>query len=93
MITHLLKRFVGELICSSRDGSVSLTRLAAVTAHASAAQLFVFFNVRDLLAGQQPNFELWIIYLGFATGHAVYDKTLMLTKAGKTAAPAAGEAP
>ncbi|NQD37484.1 hypothetical protein HPT27_10635 [Permianibacter sp. IMCC34836] len=81
MITRLLQRFVGELVCSSRDGSVSLSRLAAVTAHFLAAIFFVYHNLQT-----GYNEALWIIYLGFATGHAVYDKTLMLTKGGKSAA-------
>lgn len=78
MITRFLKRLIGELVCSSRDGSVSLSRLAAVTAHFLAAIFFVYHNLQT-----GYNEALWIIYLGFATGHAVYDKTLMLTKGGK----------
>lgn len=89
-ISKLLIRFIGDLICA-KDGSISLTRLAATTAHASAAQLFICFNIRDLMSGHQPNFELWIIYLGFAAGHAVYDKTLMVSKAGKAASVASPE--
>lgn len=80
MLTKFLQRFVGELICSSRDGSVSLSRLAAVTAHFLAAVFFVYHNITA------PFSELlWAIYLGFATGHAVYDKTLMVKKAGQPA--------
>ena len=81
MLTKLLQRFVGELICSSRDGSVSLSRLAATTAHLLSAVFFVYHNLTA------PFSELlWLTYLGFATGHAVYDKTLMVKKASQPAA-------
>lgn len=84
MLTKFLKRFVGELICSSRDGSVSLSRLASVTAHFLSAVFFVYHNLTA------PFSELlWAIYLGFATGHAVYDKTLMTKKAAQPATPEA----
>ena len=85
MLTNLLRQLIGELICSSRDGSVSLSRLAAVTAHFLSAVFFVYHNLTA------PFSELlWAIYLGFATGHAVYDKTLMVKK---SAAPATSTEP
>ena len=74
MISRLLVFIVGDLICS-KDGSISLTRLAAVSAHFLSAIFFVYHNATA------PFSELlWFTYLGFATGHAAYDKTLMLTK-------------
>jgi hypothetical protein len=53
----------------AKDGSMSLTKLAAATAHALMAAGFG-------LVTWQKGFisELWLIYGGYALGHAVIDK-------------------
>lgn len=59
-------------IVAARDGSLSLTKLAAATAHLAMAVAFVRLQV----FGDRPfNESLWLIYGGFAIGHAAYDKT------------------
>jgi hypothetical protein len=83
MLTKLISKFFGELVCSKSDGSLSLSRLAAATAHALAAIFFVYWN----LYGEEFNWDLWVIYLGFATGHAIWDKSWMTTKGAKDAKP------
>ncbi len=75
MISKLLVKLLGDLICSKSDGSISMSRLAACTAHFLAAGFFVYHN-----ATEPFNWDLWIIYLGFATGHAIWDKSWMTTK-------------
>ncbi|MBE7419820.1 MAG: hypothetical protein HS128_19110 [Ideonella sp.] len=65
-----------DLIRSRGDGSMSLTKLAALVAHALAAVLFV------RLQWSAPfNRELWLIYLGVAILHASYDKTAAILQA------------
>jgi hypothetical protein len=53
----------------AKDGSMSLTKLAAATAHGLMAAGFG-------LVTWQKGFisELWLIYGGYALGHAVLDK-------------------
>lgn len=58
-----------------RDGSMSLTKLAASTAHALMAVGFGLVTVRQ---GFIP--ELWFIYGGYAIGHAIADKTASQVK-------------
>jgi len=59
----------------SRDGSMSLTKLSAATAHALAAILFV------RLQWSSPfNETLWMLYMGVAIGHAITDKTAAQVK-------------
>ncbi len=60
----------------SKDGSMSLTKLAAATAHLALAAAFFRMQV---LAGEF-NGELWMIYGGFAIAHAAYDKTAAMLK-------------
>lgn len=78
MLSRFLIFLIGDLVCSKVDKSLSLTRLAAATAHASAALFFIIYNFTEPF-----NWDLWVIYLGFATGHAIWDKSWMTTK-GKT---------
>lgn len=66
-----------ELI-ESKDGSLSLTKLAATTAHANAAWLFVYLTIKH-----GYNEALWITYLGATIFHAAYDKTTAVVKAMK----------
>lgn len=70
MISNFLQKLIGELVISKDDGKISMTRLAAVSAHFLAAFFFIYFNFK---AGEFQ-IELWLTYLGFATGHAVWDK-------------------
>lgn len=77
MISKFLQSIIGDLI-NSKDGTISLTRLAAVTAHFNAAFAFFWITIdKGFIA------ELWMIYLGAAIFHAGYDKTLMVTKGQK----------
>lgn len=69
-----------ELV-ESKDGSTSLTKLAACTAHLNAAWLFVYLTIKH---GYIP--ELWLTYLPAVIGHAGYDKTLAVYKSMKVKA-------
>jgi hypothetical protein len=55
----------------SRDGSMSLTKLAASTAHLFMAASFFRMQV---LGNAEFDEGLWLIYGGFAIAHAVADK-------------------
>lgn len=59
----------------SRDGSLSLTKLAAATAHPLLAAGFALLTWRHGFIS-----ELWLIYGGYALGHAVVDKTAAQVK-------------
>ena len=72
MLSKWLIWWFGDLICA-KDRSISMTRLAGCTAHFAAAFFFIMFNLKL----GEFNFELWATYLGFATGHAYFDKSLM----------------
>ena len=61
---------LSDLICS-RDGSLSLTKLAAATAHPLLAFWFCWLTYRHGFIA-----ELWLTYGGFAVGHATADKVL-----------------
>ncbi len=63
--------FVRGLVCSSRDGSLSLTKLAAATAHLLMAGAFFRMQVLE----GAFDYALWVAYGGFAIAHATYDKT------------------
>lgn len=76
MLSDLIVKLLGELVCSSRDGKLSMSRLAACTAHFLAAIFFVYWNITE----DEFNWDLWVIYLAFATGHAIWDKSWMTTK-------------
>lgn len=62
-------------LITSKDGSLSLTKLAASTAHFSMACGFICLSVKN---GFLP--ELWMIYGGFALGHAAWDKSAAMLK-------------
>jgi hypothetical protein len=67
---------LGGLI-TARDGTVSLTKLAAATAHFLMAAAFLRLQV----LGDAPfNEMLWIVYGGFSIAHAAYDKTAAMVK-------------
>lgn len=77
---------IGRLreLVESKDGSLSLTKLAATTAHANAAWLFVYLALK-----YGYNEALWITYLGATIFHATYDKTSAIVKAMKEKANSA----
>lgn len=62
----------------SKDGSVSLTKLAACTFHASLA-----FWVGWTTYGKGFDSSIWMLYGSFAVGHAAYDKTTAMVSAFK----------
>lgn len=62
----------------SKDGSLSLTKVAAATAHFSMAVGFVWVTFHHGFIG-----EMWIIYGGFAISHAAFDKSAAMLKAYK----------
>ncbi len=63
----------------SKDGSLSLTKLAAASFHFAlfVTVCFVTYIKQDFL------FEMWMLYAGAAIGHASYDKTLANVRAFK----------
>lgn len=64
-------------LVTARDGSLSLTKLAAATAHLLMAVAFLRLQV----LGDAPfNEVLWLVYGGFAIAHAAYDKTAAMVK-------------
>ena len=56
----------------SRDGSMSLTKLAAATGHLLFAVAVTWLTYIK----QDFNLEMWGLYIGVAICHATYDKTL-----------------
>lgn len=68
---------ISHIITNPTTGRVSLTKLAAATAHFQTAVAFGWITATK---GFVP--EMWIIYLGFAAGHNLMSKSL----AGKTVA-------
>lgn len=69
---------IADLVTSRADGSLSLTKLAASTAHFLFAVAFLRFQVLDPSA--QFDAVLWATYGGFAVAHATYDKTMAIVK-------------
>jgi hypothetical protein len=64
-------------LVTAPDGSLSLTKLAAATAHFLMAASFLRLQV----LGEHPfNEALWLVYGGFAIAHAAYDKTAAMVK-------------
>ncbi len=60
----------------SRDGSMSLTKLAASTFHLCLASTVAGITWKT----QAFNEAMWFFYGGFAIGHATYDKTMATVK-------------
>jgi hypothetical protein len=56
-------------IIASKDGSLSLTKLAASTAHLNMAVAFSWITYTKGFV-----MELWMFYGAFAVGHATVDK-------------------
>ena len=65
-------------LITSKDGSLSLTKLAACTFHLTLA---VWVSWTTYTKGF--NLEIWVLYGGFAVGHATYDKTMATVSAFK----------
>ena len=65
---------LAELI-TSKDGSLSYTKLAACTGHLVLASSFIMLTWKNGFIG-----EMWMIYAGFTVGHASYAKTLQIVK-------------
>ena len=76
--------FVRDLtmgLITSKDGSYSLTKLAATTFHCLLALgVIAHTYVNDL----NFDMEVWLVYGGFAVGHAGYDKTMAVVNSFKT---------
>ena len=66
-------------IIASKDGSLSLTKLAAATAHLNLAAAFAWITYRNGFIA-----ELWMIYPAFAVGHATADKAMATVNSFKT---------
>jgi hypothetical protein len=62
-------------LITSLDGSLSLTKLAASTAHFLMAIGFAIITWREGF-----KVDMWLIYGGFAIGHATVDKTVRVVK-------------
>ena len=62
-------------IIVSVDGSLSLSKLAAATAHFLMAIGFALITLREGFTS-----DLWLIYGSFAIGHATVDKTVRVIK-------------
>lgn len=59
-------------LVTSKDGSLSLTKLAASTFHFLLA---VGVVVHTVFNGFRMDMAVWMFYGGIAVGHAAYDKT------------------
>jgi len=62
-------------LITSKDGSVSLTKLSASTFHFLLAS---FVSIHTWNHGFDV--DVWLVYGGFAVGHAGYDKTIAVVK-------------
>jgi len=62
----------------AKDGSMSLTKLAASTFHFNLA-VWVSWHTYT----QGFDIEVWMLYGGFAVAHASYDKTMAVVAAFK----------
>jgi hypothetical protein len=69
---------IADLIRSRGDGSISLTKCAALAAHIGLAAAFFRFQV--FAEAAEFNMDLWLVYGGFAIAHAGFDKTAALIK-------------
>lgn len=76
-------------IVVAKDGSLSLTKLAAASFH-----LLLFLTVAFITWKTQVfNVEMWTLYSAVAVGHAVLDKTSAQVKDFKDAQLVASNAP
>lgn len=69
---------IKDLVCS-KDGSLSLTKLAASSFH------FLLFVTVGYLTWKKQAFDIdmWLLYSAFAVGHASYDKTMAVIAANR----------
>lgn len=77
-------RFARDLtmgLITSKDGSYSLTKLAAATFHCLLALGVVAHTYTNNFTF---DIEVWLVYGGFAVGHASYDKTMAVVNSLKT---------
>lgn len=76
-------------LIASKDGSLSLTKLAAACFH------FALFCTACWLTYLKAEWlgEMWTLYAMVAVGHAAYDKTAAQVKAVKERQLEAGEPP
>jgi hypothetical protein len=76
-------------LVQAKDGSLSLTKLAAATAHLLFALTvaWVTYVKQDFIA------EMWMLYIGAAIAHASYDKTMATVKDFKDRQAAGGKPP
>ena len=65
-------------LIQSKDGSMSLTKVAASTAHLNLAVAFAWLTYQSGFV-----WEMWALYGSFALGHATFDKTMAITNAFK----------
>ena len=75
-------RFVRDLtmgLITSKDGSYSLTKLAATTFHFNLAVSVMWHTYTKGF-----ELEVWVLYGTLAIGHAGYDKTMAVVNSFKT---------
>lgn len=65
-------------IITSKDGSLSMTKLAASTAHLNMAIAFAWTTYTKGFVA-----EMWMLYGAFAVGHAATDKVMAVVSAFK----------
>ncbi len=63
-------------IIRSKDGSLSLTKLAAATFHLMIATTVAYITWKS----GEFKLEMWSLYAAVAVGHAAYDKTMAQVK-------------
>jgi hypothetical protein len=68
-----LRHYLRQLLTDPATGQASHTRLWSNVAHALSAAAFAAFAWRGTLTA-----ELWLVYLGFASGSAAFNKFLNL---------------
>ena len=66
-----LLRKLGDIVTNPATGRISMTKLAAATAHLNAAGWFAYLTYRHGFVA-----DLWLIYLGATIFHSGYDKTV-----------------
>ena len=69
---------IADLV-TSKDGSLSLTKLAAATAHLNLAIAFSWLTYSTGYVA-----DLWLIYGSMAIGHATVDKAMAVVNGFKT---------
>ena len=70
---------LSELYINPKTGKVSVSRMACTVAHIQAAFWFSYLVYKNGFM-----LDLWIAYLGFATGHNVAGKVIAAVRDRKT---------